>query len=71
MTVKTYDPASYDLAEHFLQDEPCRNDPVLYKQHCDDLAKTIQQAVEDWFIIPDADGEPAATPADTQHREKP
>lgn len=52
--VKTYDPASYALAEHFLQDEPCRSDPVLYEKHCDDLARTIQQAVEDWFIVPDA-----------------
>lgn len=56
----TYDPASYDLAEHFLQDEPCRKDPELYKRHCDDLAKYIQQAVEDWFATPPADGENAS-----------
>jgi|ERR1700744_819321 len=49
-TVKTYDPASYDLAEHFLQDEPCRKDPELYKKHCHSLALEIQQAVEDWFF---------------------
>lgn len=54
MTVKTYDSKSYELAEHFLQDEPCRDDPELYKKYCDDLAKTIQQAVEDWFATPAA-----------------
>lgn len=53
MTVKTYDPASYELAEHFLQDEPCRSDPVLYKKHCHSLALEIQQTVEDWFFTPD------------------
>lgn len=50
--VKTYDQASYDLAEHFMQDEPCRADPELYKRHCDSLAKHIQQAIEDWFVTP-------------------
>lgn len=49
---KTYDPACYDLAEHFLQDEPCKKDPALYERHADDLAKTIQQAIEDWFLSP-------------------
>jgi hypothetical protein len=49
MSVTTYDPASYELAEHFLQDEPCRKDPELYKKHCHSLALDIQQAVEDWF----------------------
>lgn len=53
--VKTYDVRSYELAEHFLQDEPCRKDPALYKAHCDSLAKTIQQAVEDWFVTPAVD----------------
>lgn len=60
MTVKTYDPASYDLAEHFLQDEPCRKDPELYKKHCHSLALEIQQAVEDWFFMPDISGEARA-----------
>lgn len=50
--VKTYDPACYDLAEHFLIAEPCSDDPELYKKYCHDLALTIQQAVEDWFIFP-------------------
>ena len=49
----SYDPASYDLAEHFLQHEPCRNDPKLYKMHADNLAQHIQKAVEDWFVTPD------------------
>jgi len=50
---KTYDPACYDLAEHFMQDEPCRNDPELYKKYCDSLAKDIQSIVESWFLMPD------------------
>lgn len=46
----TYDPACYDLAEHFLQDEPFGNPgETSYEQACHDLALTIQQAVEDWF----------------------
>lgn len=50
--VKTYDPACHDLAEHFLRSEPCSDDPDLYKHYCHDLALTIQQAIEDWFIFP-------------------
>ena len=53
MTVKTYDPASYELAEHFLQDEPCRKAKALYEKHADNLAKAIQTAIEDWFVSPD------------------
>lgn len=45
MTVKTYDPKSYELAEHFLQDEPNLNT----EGGCINLAKTIQAAVEGWF----------------------
>ena len=45
----SYDPASYDLAEHFMQHEPCWSDPAFYKKQCDSLARDIQQAVEDWF----------------------
>jgi hypothetical protein len=52
MSVKTYDPACYELAEHFLQDVPFGNpDETSYDQACHDLALTIQQAVEDWFPI--------------------
>jgi hypothetical protein len=50
---KTYDPRCYDLAEHFLQDEPCSEDPELYDQQRDSLARHIQQAIEDWFVTPD------------------
>lgn len=49
--VKTYDPSCYELAEHFLQDEPCSNDPDLFKKHCHSMALEIQQAVEDWFFV--------------------
>ncbi len=51
--VKTYDPACYDLAEYFLQDEPCSDDPALFKKHCHSLAIEIQQAVEDWCYAPE------------------
>ena len=52
MGVKTYDPASYALAEHFLQHEPCTtDDPELYKKYCHQLALEIQQTVEDWFFV--------------------
>lgn len=43
--VKTYDPKSYELAEHFLQDEP--NLDCADARH--NLALTIQAAIEDWF----------------------
>lgn len=45
MTVKTYDVKCYELAIHFLQDEP--NLDTQENQH--ELAAEIQQAVEDWF----------------------
>jgi hypothetical protein len=51
-TTKTYDPKCYDLAEYFLQSEPVRTDVKAYKKYCDELAKHIQQAVEDWFVQP-------------------
>jgi hypothetical protein len=47
--IKSYDPACYQLAEHFLQDGPISTAPATYRAACDDLAKTVQQAVEDWF----------------------
>lgn len=49
---KSYDPACYELAEHFLRDEPISEHSTPYEQACHDLALTIQQAVEDWFIVP-------------------
>lgn len=56
--VKTYDPACFDLAQHFLADEPCRNDPKLYERHRHTLSLAIQQAVEDWFLSPDEGATP-------------
>jgi len=53
MSTKTYDQACYELAEHFLCDEPCVDDKPLYERHCHALAIAIQQAVEDWFVTPD------------------
>jgi hypothetical protein len=49
----TCDSKSYELAEHFLQDEPCRDDPDLYERHRKSLAQEIQKAVENWFLSPD------------------
>jgi hypothetical protein len=51
--VKTFDPACYDLAKHFLRDEPCTNNQELYKKHCHSLALKIQQTIEDWFFEPE------------------
>jgi hypothetical protein len=51
MMVKTYDRACHDLALHFLQDEPLK-DEAQRARYADDLAKNIQQAVEDWFDTP-------------------
>jgi hypothetical protein len=45
MAVKTYDPASYDLAEHFLQDIP----HLWTKDRVHRLALDIQLAVEDFI----------------------
>lgn len=47
--VKTYDPASYELAEHFLQDE---KNETSHKSRCHELALVIQQAVEDFCESP-------------------
>lgn len=43
---KTYDVKCHELAEHFLANEPCRDDPSLYERHSHTLALAIQQAVE-------------------------
>ncbi len=45
MTIKSYDEKSYELAEHFLADEPALNTGSNAHQ----LALCIQEAVEDWF----------------------
>ena len=40
----SFDEKSYDLAEHFLEDEQ------LDSEHSrQELASVIQQAIEDWF----------------------
>ena len=39
------DTKSYELAEHFAQDEA----PPLTEAELRDLAQDIQEAVEDWF----------------------
>jgi len=49
MTIKTYDSKSYYLAAHFLQDDPCFNDPQAFKERCHELALQIQQTAEDYF----------------------
>jgi hypothetical protein len=45
MTVKTYDPKSYDLAEFFLEDEPTLNTDA--NRH--ELAIEIQTAIESFI----------------------
>jgi hypothetical protein len=47
---KTYDPACYALAEHFLRDEPCAADPATFKAHCEAMAREFQQVNEDWHF---------------------
>lgn len=67
MSVKTYDPACYELAEHFLKDQPISEHSTPYEQACHDLALTIQQAVEDWFFMDgmaEASTMPPAHPGD-------
>jgi hypothetical protein len=55
MGTKNYDPACYELAEHFLKDVPpdehssARGGFTAHENACHDLAMTIQKAVEDWF----------------------
>jgi hypothetical protein len=43
--VKTYDTKSFELAEHFLQDDP----GLFTDANTDELAKVIQSASEDWI----------------------
>jgi len=49
----SYDTHSYELAEHFTQDED------VTEQQREDLAQTIQTAVEDWFSNLESDREAA------------
>lgn len=47
----SYDQKCAELAEHFLYDEPCRDNPVLYRSHIDSLTEAIQSAVAEWFMF--------------------
>ncbi len=49
MSVKSYDPACYELAEHFLKGDPISEHSISHEQACHDLALAIQRAVEDWY----------------------
>jgi hypothetical protein len=49
--VTTFDPQCWVLAEHFLQDEPCCQDPELYQLYCHELALAIQRAVEEFMFV--------------------
>jgi hypothetical protein len=46
MSEMTYDEKSYDLAEHFLEDEEVDNEAQLERMK-DELAKLIQTTIED------------------------
>lgn len=46
-TVRTYDRKCFDLAEHFMEDEPEMN----CKEACDELAYLIQTTIEDWIMM--------------------
>lgn len=46
---RTWDPASQELAEHFLQDELKTWTADRYMDRVRSLSRSIQQAVEDWF----------------------
>jgi hypothetical protein len=49
--ITSFDPQCWSLAEHFLQDEPCCQDPELYQLYCHELALTIQAAIENWMFV--------------------
>lgn len=51
MTVKTYDPRSYDLAYVFLVDDPrwLKLNTTDQLRAVDELAREIQTAIEDWL----------------------
>lgn len=47
MIVRTYDVKCHELALHFLADEHLS--PEMLKINADELARHIQQAIEDWL----------------------
>jgi hypothetical protein len=53
----TFDPKCYDLASLFLEDESGTNE-----KHCNDLAATIQGAIESWIEEYRARSEPIDPP---------
>lgn len=58
MTVKTYDPRCWDLAETFLHDTP----HLWNYARTDALAKLIQQTVEDFIADEQRNYEPPDPP---------
>jgi len=46
-----YDQKCYELAEHFLRDDPISADPKKLKLYAGDLARIIQHSIEDWFSM--------------------
>jgi hypothetical protein len=47
MTVKTYDPKSYDLAEFFLEDEPTLNTDANRHELAIEIQTTIESFIAD------------------------
>lgn len=47
--MKSYDPACYDLAAHFLADEPISQMPTAERAR-QELAAHIQEEVERWIM---------------------
>jgi hypothetical protein len=54
---KTYDPACYELATSFLEDSRVFND-----KRCDELARLIQQTIEDYIAHEERNYEPSDQP---------
>jgi hypothetical protein len=53
----TYDPACYDLASSFLEDSQ-----VNSEKRCDELARLIQQTIEDYIAYEERHYEPPDAP---------
>lgn len=58
MTAKTYDVKCYDLADEFLSDTP----HLHTEKRTDELAKLIQQAIEDFIADEQRNYEPPDPP---------
>jgi hypothetical protein len=58
-----FDPKCYELAEYFLSGEPRNSSPAL-----DELAQIIQDAIEDYLIVPTEEyPDPRAYPLADNH----